>query len=489
MNETLAPDAAEPPEGWADSPVRAIYRCWGGMTPSTGNSSYWGGSIPWVSSKDVKSWRVDGGTEFVTRKALDETRLTPCRPGTVLVVVRSGVLVHTLPVALTNREVVINQDLKALDSGSDELNEWLAVYLRAHQREILEANRKDGTTVQSIRVEQLLDRAIPVPPLPEQHRIVAKVEALLGEVNAARGKLAKVPVILRRFRQSVLAAACDGRLTEEWRNDRGLTPSVSDDETGSGPIGWTSTTVENVASKQAGSIQSGPFGSHLHHAEFQETGVLAVGIDNVTQGGFRLGRQHRISEDKFRQLAKFQARPLDVLVTVMATVGRCCVFPADADRAIITKHVYRISADPSRIDPFYLCYVLRGDVGVREQIVEQVRGQTRPGINGQILKALQIQLPPLDEQHEIVRRVDALFKVADTIDESVVAASARADKLTRSILAMAFRGELVPTEAELARRDGREYETAEALLERIKAKAGEEQPVAKRGTRRRSKTA
>ena len=78
-------------------------------------------------------------------------------------------------------------------------------------------------------------------------------------------------------------------------------------------------------------------------------------------------------------------------------------------------------------------------------------------------------VPPLEEQHEIVRRVEVLFQLADAIEKRVAAATKRTDKLTQSILAKAFRGELVPTEAELARREGRSYEPASVLLERIQA--------------------
>jgi type I restriction enzyme S subunit len=107
--------------------------------------------------------------------------------------------------------------MTAQRSKDADMNEWLAFILRAKARAILLENRKEGTTVQSIRYEQLKRMQIPVPPLPEQRRILKRVETLLVEVNAARDRLAKVPAILKRFRQAVLAAACDGRLTEDWR--------------------------------------------------------------------------------------------------------------------------------------------------------------------------------------------------------------------------------------------------------------------------------
>lgn len=95
-------------------------------------------------------------------------------------------------------------------------------------------------------------------------------------------------------------------------------------------------------------------------------------------------------------------------------------------------------------------------------------GMSMPRINVEHAREIPIAIPPIAEQHEIVRRVEALFRLADAIEKRVAAATARSDKLTPAILAKAFRGELVPTEAELARREGRDYEPAAVLLERIR---------------------
>jgi type I restriction enzyme S subunit len=99
-----------------------------------------------------------------------------------------------------------------------------------------------------------------------------------------------------------------------------------------------------------------------------------------------------------------------------------------------------------------------------------MKGVAVRGVNIGDVRVLQIAVPSLPEQREIVRRVEALFKLADAIEKRVEAATKRADKLTQAILGKAFRGELVPPEAELARREGRTYEPASALLERIRAK-------------------
>jgi type I restriction enzyme S subunit len=99
---------------------------------------------------------------------------------------------------------------------------------------------------------------------------------------------------------------------------------------------------------------------------------------------------------------------------------------------------------------------------------------------------LPLTIPPLPEQHEIVRRVDQLFALANAIEAKVAAARGRVERLTQAVLAKAFRGELVPTEAELARREGRDYEPAAALLARIAAQrhaaGGQPKPRTRRKT-------
>ena len=104
-------------------------------------------------------------------------------------------------------------------------------------------------------------------------------------------------------------------------------------------------------------------------------------------------------------------------------------------------------------------------------------GQGKPGLNLDNIRDVVVGLPPLAEQQEIVRRVEALFALADQIQARTAKAKAHVDKLTQSFLAKAFRGELVPTEAELAWREGRDYERASVLLEGIRAEHEESAPA------------
>lgn len=226
------------------------------------------------------------------------------------------------------------------------------------------------------------------------------------------------------------------------------------------PEGWCWATIEQLASYLPRSIQSGPFGSNLLHSEFQNTGKLVIGIDNVQEGYFSMGSQNRISEEKFLALQKYAARPGDVLVTVMATIGRGCVVPENIEPAIITKHVYRITPERAVILSRYLLFALWGGPFVRSQMFGQVRGQTRPGLNGTIIKGLVIPVPPPAEQIRIIAEVDRLLPIGTNMmavgDQNML----RVSRLRQSILKWAFDGKLVDQDSN--------DEPASDLLKRIK---------------------
>jgi type I restriction enzyme, S subunit len=189
--------------------------------------------------------------------------------------------------------------------------------------------------------------------------------------------------------------------------------------------------------------------------------MLAIGIDNVRDGYFSLGSENRISAKKFEELERFAARPGDVVITVMATIGRTCVLPDDIEKSIITKHIYRISVDERLVVPKFLMNGLRGAEVALAHMGANIRGQTRPGINGEILRNLFLPLPSLSEQKEIVYRMEAAYAWIDRLASETTRARKLIDHLEQAILAKAFRGELVPQDPN--------DEPASVLLARIRA--------------------
>lgn len=464
-------------EGWATIRVSDYFHSWGGMTPSTSNAGYWGGNVPWVSSKDVKAWRIAGGAEFITRRALEETRLRLCPVGSVLVVVRSGILAHTLPIAVVDVPVSINQDLKAFHSPDRNLNEWLALALRALTPEILTTNRKDGTTVQSVRYEELCDLTIPVPPTTEQKRITARLADLLQKVRQARERLSRVPPILKRFRQAVLAAACSGKLTESWRVNHLLPTDITStdlmdpsakmhqlpDDTEL-PQEWKVATLERLLTR----VEAGKNIRCLEHPPAPgQKGI--VKISAVTWGDFREDESKTLA-DTTLYMPERAIRAGDLLISRANTIDLvgACVLVREVKRTLmLSDKVLRLRAADEWKPWLLIC--LRSSLG-RFQIENLATGNqlSMRNITQDSLRRIVIPLPSPRERDEIVRRVERLLGLADAIENRTGTATSRCNKLAQSILSKAFRGELVPTEAELARREGREYEPASVLLERIR---------------------
>lgn len=205
------------PAGWRVAKIGDVFESWGGHTPSKAEPRYWGEGIPWVSSGDVKGFRLSSTKYTITPEAVAETRLRVCPIGSTVVVVRSGILAHSLPVAVTDVPVAINQDLKAFYSDEPYLNEWLAHFLRASARTLLASSRRDGTTVQSVQYPLLKDTEIPIPPVDQRIQIIRTADAIQAHHASAASNLATARRAIERFRHAVLAEACSGQLTADWR--------------------------------------------------------------------------------------------------------------------------------------------------------------------------------------------------------------------------------------------------------------------------------
>jgi type I restriction enzyme S subunit len=196
------------PAGWTVASLSDFGQFFGGKTPSTNTAKYWGGDVPWVSPKDMKSIDIESTEDFVTWDAV-EAGLALLPPGSVLVVVRSGILRRTVPVAICRTSCTINQDIRALRPYPSAFPEYLRLIVQGFEPYILKNLTKTGTTVESIKVAEFCSQPYPIPPLAEQHRIVARVDelmALLDQLEAARTARDEVR---RAARDAALAALRD----------------------------------------------------------------------------------------------------------------------------------------------------------------------------------------------------------------------------------------------------------------------------------------
>jgi len=156
------------PDGWEWGRFLIFGRVTGGATPSTSKAEYWGGSIPWVSPKDMKTDWITSSELQITERALAETRLEVIPPSSVLIVARSGILKRTLPVSLNSVQCTVNQDLKVLIPYDNSVSVYLRIMLKGFESFILENLVKGGMTVQSLMYDEFFLQPFPVPPLAEQ---------------------------------------------------------------------------------------------------------------------------------------------------------------------------------------------------------------------------------------------------------------------------------------------------------------------------------
>lgn len=366
-------------------------------------------------------------------------------------------------------------NLLRLRRGHGFINPQFAHYFMRSNSFREQVRQRVGHAVNQVSINQKNLAEVPflVAPLDEQRRIVTKLEKVLSRADAAQARLETMPRILKRFRQSVLTAASSGRLTADWRNNlenclaKSNEPFVTEGPFDI-PVGWKWIKWGALAAKEEHAFKRGPFGSALKKEIFVSSGYKVYEQCNPINDDCDLGAYY-ITEEKFRELRAFKVSAGDMLISCSGvTLGRITEIPIRFQAGIINQALLKVTLDRQIIRNDYFKGYFRSPI-FQAHIFDNSRGSAQPNIKGvRELKELPVPVPPLSEQDEIVRRVEALFKTAEALEARYRKAKAYVDKLSQSILSRAFRGELVPTEAELARQEGRDYEPASVLLERIR---------------------
>lgn len=356
-----------------------------------------------------------------------------------------------------------------------------------------------GGSLMRIKPSTIIGYPIPLSPLPEQHHIVTKIEELFTQLDAGVGALTKAKAQLKRYRQSVLKSACEGRLVpteaelaraegreyeptdvllahiqkerrKQWEAEKKRKGKKSakykepaaPDVSGLPelPEGWIWATVEQLGDIDEQAVLTGPFGSNLGRQDFIDSGVPVLTIGCLTEQGLSLEKAVYVSKSKASELERYKVKAGDILFSRMATVGRAGLVSTHFEGAIINYHLMRLRLAVTTIDHAYFITHVRGSKTVVDYIKEVNHGATRDGINTSQLLILPVALPPLPEQHRIVAEIERRFSVADETEKTVDQSLKQAERLRQSILKKAFEGKLVPQDLN--------DEPASVLLEQIK---------------------
>ncbi|HWM92220.1 MAG TPA: restriction endonuclease subunit S [Thermoanaerobaculia bacterium] len=315
---------------------------------------------------------------------------------------------------------------------------------------------------------------LPLPPLAEQRRIVVRAGELLSQIRQIRRRLARLPRIVRRFRQSVLADAFSGRLTEDWRLRRSDSePARFSDATEwevpepldvpEIPESWTLVALNDLVTR----VQ---YGTSMRSDGDARTGIPVLRMPNIQDGRIDLSSLKYIDRAA-KGLEAFRLKPGDILfnrTNSPGLVGKAAVFDQDVE-AVFASYLVRLTCDPERVSSRFVCAWINSPWGRQWARTVRTDCVSQSNINSSKLRKMPVPTPPLTEQLEIVRRIDSLFRFAGAVEARVAAGTACADRLAQAVLDKALRGELVPLEAELAREEGRSYEPAWVLLGRVKS--------------------
>ncbi len=471
-------DLPQLPKGWVSATLADLYKIVGGGTPSTKVESYWDGNIPWITSADIHGLKDIRPRRHITEEAIRNSATNLVPTGSLIVVTR----VALGKVALTQMPICISQDSHALIGNESLISPDYSLYYLSQAVQTFKYHSR-GTTIAGVTNKQLAELPLALPPFREQRRIVAKIEELFSDLDAGVAALQKTKAQLKRYRQAVLKAAVEGKLTVDWREanmdkiepasallDRireerakngsvgahGRAPLQDAAELGELPEGWWSAHFDEILVE----LKNGYFFSR---AKTERSGVAILRISAVRPLSVRFD-DLRYAPVDWDEVSQYQLQNGDLLFTryngSKDFVGACGLVRNLTGQLIYPDKLIRARVYIDHILPDYLELYFTSKVGrtIIERKAKTTAGQY--GISGGDLKSVPVVIPSLAEQQQIVAEVERRLSVADEIEKVVEQSLRQAERLRQSILKRAFAGKLVPQDPS--------DEPAESLLERIK---------------------
>lgn len=319
-----------------------------------------------------------------------------------------------------------------------------------------------GTTRPRVNLTIVRELELPLPPLPEQHRIVSKIEELFSELDKGIESLKTARQQLKIYRQAVLKWAFEGRLTNE---------NIKDGEL---PSGWKLLKLKDITKEKDG-LRRGPFGSAIKKEFFVADGYKVYEQGNAINDDPYRGK-YFIDGKKYRELINFKVIPGDLIVSCSGvTLGRISEIPEDGKPGIINQALLRIRLKNDIIANKYFILHFRAAF-FQKKIFDQSQGTAMPNLVGiKDFKEIELFVPTKEEQHQIVQEIETRLSVCDKLEETITTALKQSDALRQSILKKAFEGKLVEQNPN--------DEPATKLLERIKVER--EKDKAKNETRKK----
>ena len=486
------------PSSWIWCRIQDVATTATGGTPSRSISEYFGGSIPWV-----KSGELGDGHVFETEETLSELGLKSSNaklfPKGTLCIALYGATVGKL--GILEVDAATNQAVCGVFLPDEVHRDFAFYYLASIRRHLIEQGK--GGAQSNISNGLVRETSIPIAPLNEQQRIVAKIEELFSDLDAGVAALKRAKANLKRYRASVLKAAVEGKLTEQWRakhpakepasallarilkerrlkwevdqlakfaaakkeppknwRDKYKEPAQPDTNgLPELPEGWCWASVEQLVSEDRHSLAIGPFGSNLKVPDYRESGVPLIFVRNIRSGMFGGDGTKFVTAAKAIELNAHSTEAGDILITKMGEPpGDACLYPQGSPKAIITADCIKVRLHPLLPDARLVVFAINSDT-VRKQVVDITKGVAQQKVNLERFSTIAIPLSPRNEQHEIISEVATKLSQIDAAEMQIQHGLLRAARLRQSILKRAFEGKLVPQDPK--------DEPATALLKKL----------------------
>ncbi len=437
----------EVPEHWRTGRVSGLFRLRSGGTPSTDIADYWEGEIPWVSAKDMKSLRIADTQDHITPRAVAEsaTSIVPAR--TLLIVARSGILKHTLPVAFCERAVAINQDIKGLLPDPDRIEAlYFAYWVQGHQRPLLTLWRQQGATVESLDMEKLKVATVLLPPLEEQRAIADFLDHETAKIDTLVVKKRTLIERLKEKRTALISRTVTRGLPPDAARAVGLDPhpklKPSDiDWLGEVPEHWGAVRLNRVTVSRC----DGPFGSGLKSEHYSEGGgIRVIRLQNIRCAEFDDRDTAFIDADYYGELGDHDVLAGDLLIAGLGDennpVGRACVAPSTLGSAMVKADCFRFRLDTRKAYATYLALQLSATANALAGAM--ATGTTRGRMNLSSTAARVVLIPPLCEQTGIAAFLDRETAKIDALVAKIETAIERLQEYRTALITAAVTGKI-----------------------------------------------
>ena len=391
------------PSSWADTTFgEVVERLVNGGTPPTNDPKFWGGNTPWVTGADFTPSGIGEIRRFVTPTAIANTSTNVVSQGALLIVTRTGVG----KLAIAPCDIAVSQDVTGAYPNQNRVDvNFLYQRMRTGVLDLAKLNQ--GTSINGIVRRDLVEYPLRLPDLPVQRRIAEILstvdEAIEGTVKLiAKHQQIKAGLMHDLFTRGLTP---DGKLRPPHTERPDL---YKDSPLGPIPKEWEHRTVDELLADTANPIRSGPFGSALLKEELVEEGVPLLGIDNVFTERFVDEFQRFVAWQKYQELHRYAVLPGDVIITIMGTVGRCCLVPDELGPALSSKHLWTMTFDTDRVLPVLVCWQLNRAPWVRSWFGKHAQGAVMSAIQSSTLRTLTLPVPKLAEQERMCERYSSI---------------------------------------------------------------------------------